>query len=59
MLPQVLAQLGDDRVIYASDIPHADRERFSVRTLRARADIPERSKEKILWDNARRFYGLD
>lgn len=59
MLPQVLAQLGDDCVIYASDIPHADRERFSVRTLRARGDIPERSKEKILGDNARRFYGLD
>ena len=59
MLPQVLAQLGDDCVVYASDIPHADRERFSVRTLRARGDIPEQSKEKILGDNARRFYGLN
>lgn len=58
MLPQVLAQLGDDYVIYASDIPHADRERFSVRALRARTDIADASKEKVLWDNACRLYGL-
>jgi predicted TIM-barrel fold metal-dependent hydrolase len=58
MLPEVLAQLGDDCVLYASDIPHADRERFSVRTLHARKDIPDASKEKILWGNGRRFYGL-
>ncbi len=58
MLPQVLAQLGDDCVVYASDIPHADRERFSVRALRARADIGDASREKILWANARRLYGL-
>jgi predicted TIM-barrel fold metal-dependent hydrolase len=58
VLPQVLAQLGDDCVIYASDIPHADREPFSVRALRTRADIAEASKNKILWDNPRRLYGL-
>jgi hypothetical protein len=58
MLPQVLAQLGDGCVIYASDIPHADREPFSVRALRARADLAEAAKQKILWENPRRLYGL-
>lgn len=58
LLPQVLAQLGDDCVVYASDIPHADREQFSVRALRARTDIADGSKRKILWDNPRRLYGL-
>lgn len=58
MLPSVLAQLGDDCVLYASDIPHADREPFAVRELRARKDLTDSVKEKILWENARRFYGL-
>jgi predicted TIM-barrel fold metal-dependent hydrolase len=59
MLPQVITQLGDECLLFDSDIPHADRERFAVRSLRARGDLAAASKEKILCDNARRFYRLD
>ena len=59
MLPAVLGQVGDDCILYDSDIPHADREQYSVRALRARPDIADSSKEKILWHNPRRFYRLD
>jgi len=58
LLPQVLAQCGDDCLLWASDIPHSDRERFAVRHLRAREDVSDTSKTKLLWDNPRRFYGL-
>jgi len=58
LLPQVLDLVGEDHLLYASDIPHSDRDRFNVRTLHGRGDIPASAKAKILYENPRRFYRL-
>ena len=58
LLPHVLRLMGEEHVLYASDIPHADRDDFTVRTLRERDDIPASAKAKILDQNPRRFYRL-
>ena len=58
LLPQVLNLLGEDQIIFGSDMPHGDRERFTVRTLRNRKDIEKSAKEKILETNARRLYRI-
>jgi predicted TIM-barrel fold metal-dependent hydrolase len=57
LLPQVIEQFGEDVLIFASDIPHGDREYDAVSDLRKRGDISDRAKDKILGANARRFYG--
>ena len=58
LLPHVIGLMGEEHILYGSDIPHADRERFTVRALRDRGDIPDSSKAKILDHNPRRFYRL-
>jgi predicted TIM-barrel fold metal-dependent hydrolase len=58
LLPQALALVGEDQFLFASDMPHADREPFAVRELQARADVPASARAKILDANPRRFYGL-
>ncbi|HEY7066933.1 MAG TPA: amidohydrolase family protein [Chloroflexota bacterium] len=58
LLPQALALLGEGQFLFASDMPHADREPFAVRELEARADVSAAAKRQILDDNPRRFYGL-
>jgi hypothetical protein len=57
LLPAVIDRFGEDFLIFASDIPHGDREYDAVSDLRKRADVSERAKDKILGDNTRRFYG--
>ncbi len=58
ILPEAIDMLGPDAFIYASDIPHGDREWDSVQKLRARGDVDEAAKQKLLVDNGLRFYGL-
>jgi predicted TIM-barrel fold metal-dependent hydrolase len=58
LLPEVLRMIGSDKFIYASDIPHGDRMFDSVRYLRERADVSEPDKQRLLYDNAARFYKL-
>lgn len=58
LLPQVLQMVGATQFLYASDIPHGDRMFDSVAYLRRRADVSEADKEKLLYENARRFYRL-
>lgn len=58
LLPHVIGLMGEEHILYGSDIPHADREHFTVRALRDRDDIPDLSKAKILDHNPRRFYRL-
>jgi hypothetical protein len=58
LLPQVIDLVGEDHIIFGSDMPHGDRERFAARTLLARADLGETVKRKILADNPRRLYRL-
>jgi len=58
LLPQVLELVGDGQVVFGSDMPHGDRERFAEKILRARTDITEAQKSKILESNPLRFYNL-
>jgi len=59
MLPEALAAIGDDYILYASDYPHTD-SKFpnSVKWIKERSDISDGSKEKLLSKNGGRFYGL-
>jgi hypothetical protein len=51
--------IGADRIIFASDYPHGDCDfPHSVTKFRKRTDISEEIKQKILWDNAARLYGI-
>ena len=51
--------IGTDRIVFASDYPHGDCDfPHSVTKFRKRSDISEEIKEKILWDNAARLYGI-
>ena len=57
-LPHVIETIGDDKILFASDYPHWDG-LFpnAVSTFRNRSDLPAATKEKILTENGRRFYG--
>jgi predicted TIM-barrel fold metal-dependent hydrolase len=58
LLPQVLDLIGDGQILFGSDMPHGDRERYAEKMLRNRADISEAAKTKILQTNPARFYRL-
>lgn len=58
LLPQVLGLWGEDRVMLASDMPHAELRDSAKDELVRRADLAEAVKRKILVDNALRFYGI-
>jgi predicted TIM-barrel fold metal-dependent hydrolase len=58
LLPQVLELVGDGQIMFGSDMPHGDRERFAARMLQERTDISESAKTKILESNPIRFYDL-
>ena len=51
--------LGAERIIFASDYPHGDCDfPHTVMKLRNRKDLSHELKERILWKNATRLYGL-
>ena len=58
LLPQVMELVGEDQILFGSDMPHGDRERFAARILQGRDDISDNAKSKILEKNPLRFYGL-
>ncbi|MGH7808944.1 MAG: amidohydrolase family protein, partial [Candidatus Binatia bacterium] len=58
LLPQVLELVGDSQLLFASDMPHGDRERFAAKTLQVRKDISDAAKTKILESNPVKFYRL-
>jgi len=59
LLPQALAYVGDDRIMYASDFPHWDHSYpKSVKELADRADLGDAAKRQVLAGNSRRFYKL-
>jgi predicted TIM-barrel fold metal-dependent hydrolase len=57
LLPQVLELVGEGQIVFGSDMPHGDRERFAARDLLARKDIGESVKSRILEQNPLRLYG--
>ncbi|MBM4296881.1 MAG: hypothetical protein FJ143_03990, partial [Deltaproteobacteria bacterium] len=56
LLPQVLDLVGDGQLLFASDMPHGDRERFAAKMLQERTDISAAAKTKILETNPAKFY---
>ena len=58
LLPQVLELVGDGQILFASDMPHGDRERFAASKLQERKDITDAAKRKILESNPSKFYRL-
>jgi predicted TIM-barrel fold metal-dependent hydrolase len=59
LLPQALAYVGADRIMYASDFPHWDHSYpKSVKELADRPDLSDDQKRQVLAANARRFYRL-
>ena len=58
LLPQVLDLVGEGQLMFASDMPHGDRERFAAKTLQDRRDISAAAKTKILESNPAKFYRL-
>ena len=59
-IPYIIKYTGEDNVFIGSDYGHQDpsEERNLVRMMRAREDMPGHVTEKILCENARRFYPL-
>ncbi len=57
-LGRVVDDVGEDRFIFSSDYPHADRTEGTAKFLRDRADIPPAVRSKLLEQNARQFYGI-
>lgn len=58
LLPQVLELVGEGQIVFGSDMPHGDRERFAARMLEERKDISSTAKAGILEKNPARLYGL-
>jgi len=50
--------IGDDCILYASDLPHAHRVFDAIQLFQERKDIKEKTKAKILSENGPRFFGL-
>ena len=59
LLPFVLDFLGEENIMMSEDMPHLEAREGSGEGLAARDDLTDAQKEKILWKNARAFYGLD
>jgi predicted TIM-barrel fold metal-dependent hydrolase len=57
MLRQEIELLGEDQILYSSDLPHGEGRHNAAKTILARADITETQKRKILYDNAVKFFG--
>jgi predicted TIM-barrel fold metal-dependent hydrolase len=57
MLVQEIELLGEDQILYSSDLPHGEGRHNAAREILARNDISEVQKRKILYDNAVKFFG--
>ena len=57
LLRQEIALLGEDQILYSSDLPHGEGRHNAAREILARSDISATQKRKILYDNAVRFFG--
>ncbi len=58
LLPQVIDLVGEGQIVFGSDMPHGDRERYAARTFQQRTDISATAKTSILEKNPSRLYGL-
>jgi predicted TIM-barrel fold metal-dependent hydrolase len=58
LLPQVIELVGEKQMVFGTDMPHGDRERFAGRELAKRKDIKDSAKAAMLEANPARLYGL-
>src|SRR5712692_5111491 len=60
ILPYAVQRLGDHVLLYASDYPHLPPARVlkTLAACEARTDLSAETKQRILGDNGRRWYGL-
>jgi predicted TIM-barrel fold metal-dependent hydrolase len=57
-LPDIMQLVGEDHLMYASDIPHVELRDNAAEEYLERDDLSDPVKRKILGENAGRFYGL-
>jgi predicted TIM-barrel fold metal-dependent hydrolase len=57
MLVHEIALLGEDQMLYSSDLPHGEGRHNAAKEILARTDLSETQKRKILYDNAVKFFG--
>ena len=57
-LPEIVDMVGEDHVMYASDMPHVEMRDNAAEEYLERADLSDTVKRKILGENAARFYRL-
>ncbi len=57
-LPEAIALLGEDQMMVSADMPHGEARERAFDEVRERTDIPERVKDKMMGENAARFYRL-
>jgi predicted TIM-barrel fold metal-dependent hydrolase len=57
MLVQEIALLGEDQILYSSDLPHGEGRHNAAKEILARNDLSEPQKQKILYHNAVKFFG--
>ena len=58
LLPQVIDYLGEDNIMVSEDMPHLEAREGSGDDLSVRKDIGKRQREKILFHNPSKFYGI-
>jgi len=57
LLLQEIQLLGEDQILYSSDLPHGEGRHDAAKEIIARSDLNEAQKRKILYDNAVKFFG--
>jgi predicted TIM-barrel fold metal-dependent hydrolase len=57
MLPQEIDLLGEDQILYSSDLPHGEGRHNAAKEILAREEITDSQKRKILYGNAVKFFG--
>jgi predicted TIM-barrel fold metal-dependent hydrolase len=57
MLVHEIGLLGEDQILYSSDLPHGEGRHNAAKEILARNDLSEAQKQKILYHNAVKFFG--
>jgi predicted TIM-barrel fold metal-dependent hydrolase len=58
LVPQVIDFIGEDRIMISADMPHGEAREGSVQEIQERADLSEAVKQRLLGDNAAKFYDI-
>lgn len=57
-LPHVVAQIGNDNIVWSTDYPHWDSDYPEASEEFLALPLDDETRRKILWDNCARLYGL-